>query len=187
MLVASLFHLVFTWAMPESPEFLMAKHRYSEVHKTMEYISYLNGCPEGTWDHKFAAEVSSNDVINTQPQQQEVTLWGAFKDKIFRTNLLVMSLNWTVASLSFYIVGFYIGSFPGDIYTNAFIVIVANLLSTLATKLVLTYSNLKNGFTLSWLFVMALSCTFCMFYEYIVIEYICVFIVAFGVNLSFSL
>ena len=117
LILASVMHSFFLCICPESPKYLYSKRKYKECHEAIALIGRMNGV--NSWDHKFAAEVNS-DLDN---EEYELSIFTALKDSMYRKNLVIMTINWIVCSLSFYIVGFYLNDFPGSIFINGSIMV----------------------------------------------------------------
>jgi len=101
--------LIFFWVfVPESPKWLYAFGRYDEARAILRYVGSANSKPEEKLQRfdklKFDIEVldemdMGGSVTAKTTKSQRLNL---ISDKQYCFNLIVMTIMWTAASFSFY-------------------------------------------------------------------------------------
>jgi Na+/melibiose symporter-like transporter len=79
------------------------------------------------------------------------------KDKKTFKNLIIMMVNWSAISFTFYLLSYYTKYFEGDIYTNTAILGCADILGTLCMRGLQVYFTTKIGFMISLFLVFFVS------------------------------
>lgn len=183
LVTISVIHLFWIMAWPESPKFLYSKRKFGEVHNALKFIARINKAP--AWNQKFAIE--TEEYAEVENKESSISMRDALRDPIYRSNLMIMVVNWIVWSLSFHIISYYVASFPGSTFINGSLLICADILSW---AIVMPYVNrvgIKFGFTLTYVLVIGTVVLYWLFTKSIVIDYLWVFFMRFGINLAFSL
>lgn len=182
LIAVTLLHSVWIWVWPESPRFLYSQGRFDELHRVIAYIAKINGVHE--WNYRFTAEIDEN---HEDFNSQEVSLLTALKDSRYRNNLMIMTVNWIVCSLSFYIVNFYTGEFPGNMYINAGVMVIADLMTWVVSIPFITYLGTKYGFITTFICVIAVTVLYTLFGNIQSLAYFFVFWLRFWLVMGFSL
>ena len=60
--------------------------------------------------------------LSVLTKENDFTIKDLLRDRIYRTNLIVMVMAWIASSFCFYILGFYVKYIPGDIFVNTIII-----------------------------------------------------------------
>jgi len=66
-------------------------------------------------------------------------------------NLILMTIFWTVSSFNYYIMTFYLKYIPGSVYTNTSLSCMAEVLSYIASGLVMNAFGVKLSFIISFI------------------------------------
>jgi len=74
-------------------------------------------------------------------------LWMDLK---LRTNLISSVMCWLLSSFNFYLITFYLKSFPGNIYVNSLCFAGADMLAYVSSGVLLSKITVSQGFTLSY-------------------------------------
>ena len=98
-----------------------------------------------------------------------------------------MTFNWIVCSLSFYIVGFYLSDFPGSLYVNAGVMILADLLTWILSIPFISYLEIRNGFTAWYCSLIWITILYTFFGKIEILAYVFVFLMRFLLAMAFSL
>jgi hypothetical protein len=78
------------------------------------------------------------------------TLKDLLADKQLKTNLICSCMVWLHGSFNFYLITFYLKSFPGNIFVNSMCFATADLLAYLSTGIVLKYLMIRQGLAFSY-------------------------------------
>ena len=180
----SIIHSFWIFAWPESPRFLYSKRKFEEVHKALAFIARINRAQP--WHQKFAIESDEHSDVDSDAAPT-INMVDAFKDNTYRSNLIIMAINWIVWSLSFHVIGYYIGEFPGSTFVNASIIVLADVLSCSLIKPYVNLIGVKHGFSAAYACVIVIILLYTFTKKNVVIDYFCVFSMRFGINMAFSL
>ena len=124
LLIAGIFvgsHLLIVLLAPESPKYLFVKKKWKELHKVLDLMAKVN-CAE-QWQGKFYEEVYPEE----HKSHEHYSFFEFLKVSSFRRNLILMAVNWSVCSFSFYVISFYLTDFPGSVYLNGSLLGIADL------------------------------------------------------------
>ena len=121
---------------PESPKFLYASRKWDELHQNLNYIAKFNGAEE--WNGKFYDEVH-NDHLN----EEQLGFFEILKTSKVRYNLLIMALNWACWSCWFYIIGYSMNKFKGNVYVNGLIIGIADIIGGLLSVILMVKLKFK--------------------------------------------
>lgn len=175
-------HLIPVIRVPESPRFLYIQERWEELHEAFDTIAYSNGV--ATPKLKFRKELYEDE---TEPLKV-ISMMEALKDYTYFKNLFIMTLNWSVCSLSFYVISYYANDFPGSMFINVLFMMIADLISGALSYLVFVkWFSLNHGFSIAYIFVVVITIIYSCFPHLQWVEYFCVFSMRFGINLNFCL
>ena len=122
---------------PESPKLLFNLRRWDELHKTLNYIAKFNGAEE--WNGKFDEEVHSDH----HNDDEQLGFFEILKITSIRSNLLIMALNWTCWSWCFYIIGYSLNKFKGNVYANGLMLGLADLVGGLMSLVLIVQLKFK--------------------------------------------
>jgi hypothetical protein len=96
-----------------------------------------------------------------------------------------MIILWSICSLAFYIVSFYLTEFPGSIYTNGILMGIADLLVGPVTKLSTQSFSIKQIILTSLGITSAVSVALSTIDGSIEFGYACVFLIRLNISLVF--
>lgn len=105
--------LFLLWKVPETPHFLYSHRRWTELHEAFDKIAELNN------GNKLGVKFDAESNENGEHVEPDKSFTALVSDKARLINLLAMIFNWSVCSFSFYVIGFFIKYFKGNVYTNA--------------------------------------------------------------------
>lgn len=142
---------------PESPKFLYSKGRYDELRKSFETIKRWN---------KVADTVSVDQIIDDlrDTKNSGTNYKGSFfKDlkvlygsRQHRRSLYAVVGLWVYAAFNYYLIGYYVKYFPGDVFVNFMTMTIAEVLAPINLRLVqgrwsiqYVYRNLQYGCAIS--------------------------------------
>jgi len=132
------------YKIPESPHFLYSKSKFDELHACFDNYSDLNHAQKLTI--KFDREIT-----HAEPNKKEGSMKEFIAEKTRVVNLIIMVLNWSVCSFSYYVIGFFVKNFKGNMYTNAITMGGADLVAVTSLRLLQSHVSTKLGFILSFL------------------------------------
>jgi len=174
MFVFTAFHINFVIRAPESPKFLHSKGDLQKTHESLKYISKANNC--GPYRLQFFDE----NVVETPQEASEARLSQLeMVNTTFIPNLCIMAFNWAVCSLSFYIIGYYIGKFPGNLFMNGFLMALADFFSSLASGKYIDTAGISLGFTYAYSALIMIIVAYSFLSGYVLAGYLCVFLMRF--------
>lgn len=100
LILVTIFYFTY---IPESPKWLYTWKRYIEAKQVLAYVASFNWVPSDEVDKikvlEFDAEEHS-DLMNEHHSNIPYTM----PDSTYYWNLVIMSIMWTAASFSFYLV-----------------------------------------------------------------------------------
>lgn len=111
----------------------------------------------------------------------------ALRDTTYLRNLLIMCLNWGVCSLSNYIISYYVGGFPGNIFLNSMIMVASDIISSLLCVVYIKYLGFNKGFFVGFSIAVAVTIAFAFVQTNVYAGYICVFVMKLGVAICFNM
>ena len=106
-------HLIPVLRAPESPRFLFTQQKWDELHEALETIAYSNGVKLEK-ELRFRSEI----MVLEDDAEEVISMKEALKDRVYLKNLLIMTFNWSVVSLSFYVISYYSNDLPGSMFMN---------------------------------------------------------------------
>ncbi|CAI2365215.1 unnamed protein product [Moneuplotes crassus] len=179
--IMCLIHLIPVIKAPESPKFLYTQKRWNELREAINSIAYTNGVKMK--EIKFTSELCYDE----QEETEVISMREAIKDKVYFKNLLIMTLNWSVCSVCFYVISYYSNDFPGSMFVNVLCMQIADFFSGLCSYIYVKNISLNHGFSSTFIIVFAVTIIYSCFSYLQGIEYLCVFAMRFGIGLTFSL
>ena len=143
---------------PESPKFLYSKGRYDELKVSFETIKKWNRVKDEDANVDQLVQ-DLKDAKHGQANRQS----SFFKDlKILynsrehRRSLTAVVGLWIYAAFNYYLIGYYVKYFPGDVFVNFMTMTVAEVLAPITLRLVqgrwpiqMVYRNLQYGCAIS--------------------------------------
>ena len=166
---------------PESPHFLYTQKRWDELRNVFNKISSVN--KSNHHNLKFRMELMN---INDE-SDQAVSLFDALKDSVYLKNIIIMVINWSVWSVSFHLLTFWVGHFSGNIYMNSLVLGIADIFSNGISYIYVKKVGFNYGFSISYftVLVICLIYTFVPFNQFI--KYGILFMIRFLLTLCGSL
>ena len=79
-----------------------------------------------------------------------ISLLKALKEKIYRRNILILWFIYVVSYTSYYVLSYYIGKFPGNLFINAFALMFADVAANLSVNIFIKWFGIKRSFTLTY-------------------------------------
>ena len=167
---------------PESPKFLYSTNKIREMKKSFTMIAKINGYnPQENDLNIVGAENDSNS------NNSSTSLFEAFKDPTYATNITIMWFVYCVSFMSYFVIGYYIGSFKGNLYINAFALIIADVAWNLFSSILYKRFGLKKSFALIFVLITSATIVYLLFSHIPEITYGWVFVMRFGATLSCTL
>jgi hypothetical protein len=164
--VACIAHLAVIYKVPESPKFLYVNKRWDELHNALLQISKSNNSLH--WNLKFKEEI---DHVEVNEDHQSLSLLVALKDRIYMKNLCIMVMNWTVCSLSFYVMGYYINDFPGNLFINALAILCADIIANGCSYIYVKSIGFNNAFGFAYIVIILATIIFNLFHGSVIVDY----------------
>ncbi|CAI2363809.1 unnamed protein product [Moneuplotes crassus] len=178
-IVTSCLSLYFVYKAPESPQYLYTKKKWGELHASFAQISKINGIE---WNgYKFDREHLKENEFSIKKSCASM-----IKDKQTFRNLMIMMMNWSTCSFSFYLLSYYTKYFKGNIYSNTALLGLADIFATISMRGLQYYMPTKIGFVVSYCVVFVISCIYYIIQSQTVLVAICVLLMRYGVTVAFS-
>lgn len=98
-----------------------------------------------------------------------------------------MSTNWVVVSFSWYIMGFYVHYFHGNMYLNGILLGLADVFANILTRSFQLCTNSRLIFLVSYIFVATSSVFYLIFSSHYIAVPICIVLMRSGLTIAFSL
>ena len=180
--IISLIQLWFVLLWPESPKFLYSANRKKEANDSLKYIAKINSA-------KFKEIEIDEDVNNSNSanKNSSISLLEALKDRLYRKNILVMASVYWVSFMSYYVVGYYVGSFPGNLFINAFAVMTSDIIGSGLCSIWISFFGFKHGFSSLYIIVWISTIVYSFSNHELIISYIWVFMIRFGLTMAVAL
>lgn len=115
------------------------------------------------------------------------SLKNLIKEKRAILNLLSLGLNWTVISFCWYIMGFYVHYFHGNIYINGMLLGLADVFANILTRSIQFFSPTSKIFLLSFISVSLTSVVYLLFQSHYFMVPITIVLMRAGLTIGFSL
>lgn len=110
--------------LPESPRWLLRQNRIKDAHSVLAYVARLNG--REPIDIHVVEAIAKAENPPKDEEEQQPTYIDFFRDPALRLVSLKVMGVWFAWSLTYYGLSFNLKNLDGDIYTNVFIMGVAN-------------------------------------------------------------
>ena len=98
-----------------------------------------------------------------------------------------MSFIYWVTFMCYYAIGFYVGSFPGNLFINAFTLNGSDIVGSGLWTLWINTFGFKHGFSVMYIIVVISTIMYYLFGKIIFISYVWVFMMRFGLTMAVSL
>jgi len=98
-----------------------------------------------------------------------------------------MCINWTAISFSWYIMGFYIHYFHGNLFINTMLLGMADVFANMLTRSFQVLSTTRFIFLISFIFVSIVSIVYLIFSSHYVMVPICIVLMRAGITVGLSL
>jgi hypothetical protein len=150
---------------PESPNYLHHSKQFGKLREAFGTIAKVNG-KEMNMDVKFHGESDSEDDSSVGSERDEThgEQFNAIAEicgsKLILVNLLVVTLFWMQSTFVFYVTGFYIKYFKGDIFFNLVIMGIADTLAYLSKRVLLHFFSSRGSYVICYLGVFIMSFIF---------------------------
>ncbi|XP_033741880.1 organic cation transporter protein-like [Pecten maximus] len=95
---------------PESPRWLIGKHRYHAAYRVLQKIAKSN---KATIDNGVLERIETNAV-----SESTGSLWQLFSSRSMILRTLVIMFNWCIVSMSYYGLSLNAGNLGGNLYLN---------------------------------------------------------------------
>jgi MFS family permease len=149
-LIFSIISLIFVYRAPESPQFLYTKKRWEELHSSFSKISRINN---KEWSgFKFDREELRMHEFNIKSSCSSM-----ISDRKTFKNLMIMIINWSSCSFSYYLLSYYTKYFKGTIYSNTALLGLADILATFSMRIMQNFFETKTNFMISFSLVFVVS------------------------------
>ena len=130
--------LVLMLTFPESPKFLFSKGRFDELTQSFESIKKWNKVKEDVNIKEIIEDLKEAKVLAHSGYKSTFfgdlkVLYGSRQHK--RSLFAVMGL-WIYAAFNYYLIGYYVKYFPGDVYVNFMTMTIAEVLAPITLRLV---------------------------------------------------
>jgi MFS transporter, OCT family, solute carrier family 22 (organic cation transporter), member 4/5 len=179
-LVFSIISLIFVYRAPESPQFLYTKKRWEELHSSFSKISRINN---KEWSgFKFDREELRMHEFNIKSSCSSM-----ISDRKTFKNLMIMIINWSSCSFSYYLLSYYTKYFKGTIYSNTALLGLADILATFSMRIMQNFFETKTSFMISFSLVFVVSWFYYIVMHEVVLVAIWVLLMRYGVTTAFSL
>ena len=112
------------------------------MKKCLNIIARING--SGVSNNEFdLSNLNFSKNIN-----ESLSLYQMFKDSVYRTNIIILWFIYIVSYTSYYVISYYIGKFPGNLFVNAFAIIFADIVANLSMSILAHYFGIKRSYTI---------------------------------------
>jgi len=98
-----------------------------------------------------ATTLMDDDIFEDGLQRQKVpALKDLWKDKVLKVNLICSCMVWLHGSFNFYMITFYLKSFPGNIFVNSMCFASADCIAYVMCGIVLKFFMIRQGLAFSY-------------------------------------
>ncbi|CAI2386847.1 unnamed protein product [Moneuplotes crassus] len=170
--------LVIMTQIPETPRFLYSTKQWDRLHKCFDLFAKMNRGNALTV--KFDQEDHEVEDENGKIRPP------LCEDRRRVINLIAMVFNWCVCSFSFYVLGFFVKYFKGNMYTNACIMGIADVLANVTLRAAQQCLSTKKGFVISFSWVFLFTIIYFFIQDEVSLVPIIVLCMRFGVTFAFS-
>ncbi|XP_069131277.1 organic cation transporter protein-like [Argopecten irradians] len=102
------------WLIPESPRWLISKHRYQDAYNILKKIAKANKMP-------IDEAIMRKEQTTTSTPGAASRLWHLFSTRSFIFRTLIVMLGWCITSMTYYGLSLNAGNLAGDFYLNMII------------------------------------------------------------------
>ncbi|XP_022828107.1 organic cation transporter protein-like [Spodoptera litura] len=106
--------LIYFYSLPETPRWLIAKHKTERAIIILQHVAKVNGRPV----ENVRAMVEVHQLAASRQKVNQGTTADLFRTPNLRKRILAMAFNWLTCSYCFYGVSQYVGQLSGDIFIN---------------------------------------------------------------------
>ena len=167
-------------SMPESPHFLYSKRKFDLLRHSLNQIARVNNANE--IDARFDTEITASTLNNTDGSIKEL-----FRNKTHFCNLIIMIINWCMCSFSYYVIGFFVKYFKGNMYTNAIMMGLADLSATFIIKIAQSFVSTKPAFLISFMLICFSTILYFFVQNSELLVPMCILLMRSGAAFAFSL
>ena len=180
--VISFIQFAFVVLAPESPKFLHSISKLKEANKSLEFIAKVNNSKFNRIDEDEAAIKSAENK-----NKDSLSFFEALKDRLYRKNLLIMAFIYWVSFMCYYVLGFYVGSFPGNLFINAFVLMGSDIIGSAFSSLWVNLLGFKHGFSAMYIVVISSTILYSLYSHELMVSYIWVFTMRFGLTMAWGI
>ena len=113
---------------------------------------------------------------------------GFCQDKALLVNLILMTIFWTVSSINYYVMTFYLKYIPGSVYLNTSLSCIAEIIAYIGSGLVMNTFGVKLSFIISFILAGAGGILLVIFFQadgYLIGVF--VLFAKFGISFAFNI
>ena len=173
---------------PESPSYHHFKWNYKTSHEIFWWIRKCNwvkwDIPPNLWFHEEDKIINKIGDPDEKESRSIITLIKNWRSLL---NLSSMSVNWIVISFSWYIMGFYVHYFHGNMYLNGILLGLADVFANILTRSIQFCSTTRLIFLFSFIYVAFVSVIYLIFSSHYIAVPICIVSMRAGLTMAFSL
>ena len=128
-------YLYFTF--PESPKFLYSKRRFDELEHSLEDIKRWNRIGDDVSVKTIMDELKEAKSLVTDKKSTFIKdLKILYSSHQHKRSLYAVCALWIYSAFNYYLIGYYVKYFPGDVFVNFMTMTVAEIIAPITLRLV---------------------------------------------------
>lgn len=171
---------------PESPRYYVARRQFSSARQVFKTIAKWNRVEPAVDVDSFVfeseLEICEPGLADKKPSWRDI-----WRDPAYRKNLIAASVLYITATFNGYLLTFYLKYFPGNIYENAAIQAVSDLVAFIMAGVMLKCTSIGIGLRVSAILAGAGGCIYLVFSTNLSFVPITVCLARVGITMLFNI
>lgn len=180
--VISLVQFIFVLISPETPKFLHSVNKIKEANQSLRFIAKVN-CS----DHQEVTFDEDDTGSQSENNNTSISFFEALNDRVYWKNIMIMAFIYSVSFMCYYVIGFYVGNFPGNLFINAFALMGSDIVGSGLWTVWTNTFGFKHGFSAMYIVVIISTIVYMLYGEILMVSYIWAFMMRFGLTMACAL
>lgn len=135
--------LLYCWALPESPRWLISRGRTAQAERILKLIARVNGRD---------IQIKALEPLTETNASKKGSIWHLVTDRQLCIRALIIFANWMVVSMVFYGLALNLGNLGGDLYLNYLISGLVEFVAYTIGFVAIRYTNRRTFHCASMMF-----------------------------------